>query len=47
MVEDMVKMGITSDIAIDQIYWLYGWNNLVMKVLNKMRKDKRRGVRRV
>jgi len=47
MVEDMVKRGNTSDIAIDRIYRVYGWNNLVSKILNEMRKDKRRGVRRV
>jgi len=47
MVEDMVKRGNTSDIAIDRIYRVYGWNNSVTKVLNKMRKDKKRGVRRV
>jgi hypothetical protein len=47
MVEDMVKRGNTLDIAIDRIYWVYGWNNSVTKILNEMRKDKRRGVRRV
>ena len=47
MVEDMVKRGNTSDVAIDRIYRVYGWNNSVTKILNEMRKDKRRGVRRV
>ena len=32
MVEDMVKRGNTSDVAIDRIYWVYGWNNLVTKI---------------
>jgi hypothetical protein len=47
MMEDMVKRGNTSDVAIDPIYRVYGWNNSVKKILNEMRKDKRRGVRRV
>jgi hypothetical protein len=47
MVEDMVKRGNTSDVAIDRIYRVYGWNNSVTKILNEMRQDKRRGVRRV
>ena len=47
IVEDMVKRGNTSDVAINRIYWVYGWNNWVTKILNKMRSDKRRGVTRV
>ncbi len=47
IVEDMVKRGNTLDVAIDQIYWVYGWNNLVTKILKKMRRDKRREVTRV
>jgi len=46
-VEELVKRGNTSDVSIDKIYWVYGWNNSVTKILNEMRSDKKRGVKRV
>jgi len=46
-VEDLVKRGNTSDVSIDKIYRVYGWNNSVTKILNEMRSDKKRGVKRV
>ena len=35
------------DVSIDKIYRVYGWNNSVTKILNEMRSDKKRGVKRV
>jgi len=46
-VEELVKRGNTSDVSIDKIYRVYGWNNSVTKILNEMRSDKKRGVKRV
>jgi len=46
-VEELVKRGNTSDVSIDKIYRVYGWNNSVTKILNEMRSDKKRGVKMV
>ena len=46
-VEELVKRGNTSDVSIDKIYRVYGWNKSVTKILNEMRSDKKRGVKRV
>ena len=46
-VEEMVRRGQTSDVAIDSIYRVYGWSKSVTKILCEMGKDKRSGVRRV
>ncbi len=46
-VEEMVKRGNTSDNSIDKLYWVYGWNNSVTTILIEMRRDKKRGVKRV
>ena len=46
-VEELVKRGNTSDVSIDKIYRVYGWNKSVTKILNEMRSDRKRGVKRV
>ena len=46
-VDGMVRRGQLSDVAIDNIYRVYGWNNSVTKILNEMKRDRHRGVSRV
>jgi len=36
LVEGMVRRGQSLDVAIDNIYRVYGWNNSVTKILNEM-----------
>ena len=47
LVEGMVRRGQSSDVAIDNIYRVYGWNNSVTKILNEMTRDRKRGATRV
>jgi len=47
LVEGMVRRGQSSDVAIDNIYQVYGWNNSVTKILNEMKRDRKRGATRV
>jgi hypothetical protein len=46
-VDGMVRRGQLLDVAIDNIYRVYGWNNSVTKILNEMKRDRHRGVSRV
>jgi len=43
----MVRRGQSSDVAIDNIYRVHGWNNSVTKILNEMKHDRKRGAMRV
>jgi hypothetical protein len=45
-VEEMVKRGQTSDVAIDKIYLVYGWQMSVTGILNEMKSDRRRELTR-
>ncbi len=47
LAEGMVRRGQSSDVAIDNIYQVYGWNNSVTKILNEMKRDRKRGATRV
>ena len=47
LVEGMLRRGQSSDVAIDNIYRVYGWNNSVTKILNEMKRDRKRGATRV
>ena len=46
-VDGMVRRGQLSDVAIDNIYRVYGWNNSVTNILNEMKRDRKRGATRV
>ena len=39
----MVRLGLTADAAIDQIYAVYGQQTCVTKIINQMKKDKEKG----
>ena len=39
----LVDLGITSDMAIDQIYSVYGAQTSVTKIINAIIDDKKRG----
>ena len=43
MVRGMVKLGMTADSAIDQIYAVYGQQTCVTRIINLIKKDKERG----
>jgi hypothetical protein len=42
-ISGMVRLGLTADAAIDQIYAVYGQQTCVTKIINLMKKDKERG----
>ena len=42
-VRGMVRLGLTADAAIDQIYAVYGQQTCVTKIINLMKKDKEKG----
>jgi hypothetical protein len=42
-VRGMVRLGLTADAAIDQIYAVYGQQTCVTKIINQMKKDKEKG----
>ncbi len=46
-VEEMIRRGQTADVAINNVYRAYGWNQSVTKILNRMKDDRRKGVKRV
>ncbi len=46
-IEGMIRRGQTADVAINNVYQAYGWNNSVTQILNRMMDDRRKGVKRV
>ncbi len=46
-VEGMIRRNQMADVAIDNVYWAYGWNQSVTKILNRMKDARRKGVKRV
>jgi hypothetical protein len=46
-VEDMIWRGQTVDVAINNVYKAYGWNQSATKILNRMKDDQHKGVKRV
>jgi hypothetical protein len=46
-VKGMIRRGQMADVAINNVYWAYGWNNSVTQILNRMKDDRRKGVKRV
>jgi hypothetical protein len=43
MVKHLVDIGITSDMAIDRVYVVYGAQTSVAKIINAIIDDKKRG----
>ncbi len=45
--EGMIRRGQTTDLAIDNVYRAYRWNQSVTKILNRMKDNRHKGVKRV
>ena len=43
MAKHLVDVGITSDMAIDRVYVVYGAQTSVVKIINAIIDDKKRG----
>ncbi len=46
-VEGMIRRGQTADVAINKVYRAYRWNQCVTPILNRMRDNQRKGVKRM
>jgi hypothetical protein len=46
-VKGMIRRGQTADVAINIVYQAYGWNHSVTQILNRMKDDRHKGVKRV
>ncbi len=46
-VEEMIRRCQMADVAIDNVYWAYGWNQSGTKILNRMKDNRHKGVKRV
>ena len=43
IIESEVRMGMTVDVAIDEIYAVYGHQTCVTKIINSIKHDKKQG----
>jgi hypothetical protein len=46
-VEEMIRRGQLADVAIDKVYRAYRWNQSVTKILNRMKDERHKRVKRV